>query len=57
MAGFYYSDLDASVVASFDNFSVALVPEPSALSGISVLLVLMTIAKAKSIRRLLLPRR
>ncbi len=50
MAGFYYSDLDASVVASFDNFSVVVVPEPSALLGISVLLLLMLAARAKRFR-------
>ncbi len=53
MAGFYYSDLDASVVASFDDFSVAAVPEPSALRGISILLLLMSAAQVKPLTRVI----
>jgi hypothetical protein len=52
MAGFYYSDLDASVVASFDNFSVAVVPEPSAILSISVLFLLMSVVGVSPRRRL-----
>lgn len=37
-AGFYNSDLDPAVVASFDNFSVALVPEPSTFTAVFALL-------------------
>lgn len=51
LAGFYYSDLAIGVTASFDNFSVAVVPEPSAITGISVLMVLMAISKARRERR------
>jgi hypothetical protein len=46
LAGFYYSDLNAGVVASFDNFSVTVVPEPSAFMGVIVLLFLMGAGKA-----------
>lgn len=48
MAGFYYSDLDPSVVASFDNFSVALVPEPSTFAAVFVLLVLVSLGKVRT---------
>lgn len=41
LAGFHYSDLDPGVVASFDNFSVALVPEPSAFIALSGLFLLL----------------
>ena len=52
MGGFYYSDLSAGVVASFDNFSVAVVPEPSALTPIAVALACIAIrAHAKAARR------
>ena len=41
LGGFYFSDLDASVVASFDNFSVAVVPEPSAAMIVFALVTLI----------------
>lgn len=47
LGGFYYSDLNASVVASFDNFSITAVPEPSATFGISVLFLLICITRAR----------
>lgn len=47
-AGFYNSDLDPSVVASFDNFSVTVVPEPSTLIAIVSLLVVMAIGKLRT---------
>jgi len=39
LAGFYNSSGNASDLADFDNFSVALVPEPSALAGLIALVV------------------
>jgi hypothetical protein len=49
LGGFYYSDLSGSVVASFDNFSIAVVPvpEPSAMLAISILFLSMSIARAR----------
>jgi hypothetical protein len=44
-AGFYNSDLDAAVVASFDNFSVAVVPEPSTSVAVFALLALIATSK------------
>jgi len=56
LGGFYYSDLNAGVVASFDDFSVAVVPEPSALMGIGALFVLMRLGKAVAERKRRLPK-
>ena len=53
LAGFYYSDLNPAVVASFDDFSVAVVPEPSTFIAVSVLFLLVgtaQIARARSAR-------
>jgi hypothetical protein len=47
LGGFYNSDLDATTVASFDNFYVALVPEPSSLAAICALLVAMGVRKLR----------
>jgi hypothetical protein len=47
LAGFYYSDLAASAVATFDNFNVALVPEPSAMTSISIFFLLVAIARRR----------
>jgi hypothetical protein len=48
MAGFYNSDLDGTTVASFDNFSVAVVPEPSTAVAVFALLALIGISKLRS---------
>jgi hypothetical protein len=54
LAGFYNSDLDATTVASFDNFSVALVPEPSTFLAVSSLLVIIGLGKLRPrIRRMI----
>jgi hypothetical protein len=45
LAGFYNSDLDPTTVASFDNFSVAVVPEPSTTAIVFGLLVLIGVSK------------
>jgi hypothetical protein len=50
LGGFYFSDLDASAVASFDNFSIALVPEPSTAVVVFGLLAVMGICKMASWR-------
>ena len=42
-AGFYNSSGDPSGVATFDNFSVAIVPEPSAVIGVTCLIVCMAL--------------
>jgi hypothetical protein len=47
-AGFYYSDLDPSVTANFDNFSVAVVPEPSTTAAVCAFLVILGISKLRS---------
>jgi hypothetical protein len=46
-AGFYNSDLDPTVVASFDNFSVAVVPEPSTFAAVFALFVAIAIGKLR----------
>lgn len=51
LGGFYYSDLNAGVVASFDNFSVAVVPEPCALIGIGILLLAVFISRTRRLAR------
>jgi hypothetical protein len=51
LGGFYFSDLDASVVASFDNFSIALVPEPSTAVVVFGLLAVIAISKIRRRKR------
>lgn len=50
-AGFYNSSGNPAGVATFDNFSVAIVPEPSAVIGVTCLILVMALVHLRKVGR------